>query len=106
MADDVAKIIVQACKIGGTYNLTDGYHPSFKELSMVISNQLGTKPPLSIPYIIVKFFALIGDFLGNIIPINSSKLNKLTSSLTFNDNKARELLKWRPSPVLKNFKIE
>lgn len=106
LAEDVAKIVVKASQIGGTYNLTDGNHPSFKELSVVISSQLCKRPPLSIPYAIVKVLALIGDVLGGIIPINSNKLNKLTSSLTFNDNKARELLKWRPSPVLKNFRIE
>ncbi|RZK61255.1 MAG: NAD-dependent epimerase/dehydratase family protein, partial [Pedobacter sp.] len=33
MANDVANIIPIVSKIGGTYNLTDRYHPSFFELS-------------------------------------------------------------------------
>ena len=43
LAEDVAAIIPVAAKIGGVYNLTDGYHPSFNELSAEIARQFQHK---------------------------------------------------------------
>ena len=43
MAEDVASWIAAVAPIGGTYNLTDGYHPSFAELAALIANQLDKK---------------------------------------------------------------
>ena len=40
LANDVAKYVLIAAEVGGVYNLTDGYHPSFYELSNYISKQL------------------------------------------------------------------
>ena len=105
LADDVARIILKAAEIGGIYNLTDGYHPSFKELSTVVAEQLGKKPSGNIPIPLAKVAARIGDLLGSRAPINSVKLKKITSDLTFDDSKARKLLGWNPSPVLEGFKI-
>ncbi|MBC7915293.1 MAG: hypothetical protein H7Y07_14350 [Pyrinomonadaceae bacterium] len=47
----------------------------------------------------------MGDILGKRAPINSVKLKKITSDLTFDDSKAREILGWNPTPVLKGFKV-
>jgi nucleoside-diphosphate-sugar epimerase len=105
LAEDVAKIIPAAAKVGGIYNLTDGYHPSFLELSELIAKQLNKNKPAEIPSWIAKFIAKIGDIVGSKAPINSDKLKKITSDLTFDDSKARELLGWNPTPVLKGFKI-
>lgn len=106
LAADVAKIIPVAAKIGGTYNLTDGYHPSFSELSGVIAKQLGKNKPSNIPMWAATIMAKAGDLLGSKSPINSEKLNKITSDLTFNDIKAQKILGWKPTPVLNGFKIK
>ena len=50
--------------------------------------------------------ALIGDCLGKKAPLNSLKLNKITKSLTFSNEKAIRELGWKPTNVLENFKIE
>lgn len=105
LGSDVAKILGKVAEIGGTYNLTDGYHPSFYELSVLISKQLKKKEPLNMPWWVGKSLALIGNLLGSNAPINELKLQKITSDLTFDDSKARELLGWDPMPVLKGFTI-
>lgn len=105
LAEDVARFIPKAAAVGGVFNLTDGYHPSFKELSSVIAEQLGKKPPGDIPVFLAKATARIGDILGKRAPINSIKLKKIASDLTFDDSKARKLLDWNPTPILEGFKI-
>jgi nucleoside-diphosphate-sugar epimerase len=106
LAGDVAKIIPLVAKIGGTYNLTDHYHPSFYELSDCIAKQLHKSNPLNIPPLIAKVIARIGDLMGNKAPINSRKLNKIISDLTFDDSKAVKAFGWNPTPVLKGFQIK
>ncbi len=105
LAVDVAKFILKAAEIGGIYNLTDGYHPSFFELSNIISKQLGKKTPMNLPKQIAILIAFAGDFLGKKSPLNSVKLRKITSDLTFDDSKARKAFGWNPTAVLKGFKI-
>lgn len=106
MASDVAKIIPVTSKIGGVYNLTDGVHPSFKELSSIISQQLKKGNPMSIPLWFAKLVARFGNLLGKRAPIDTDKLEKITSSLTFDDSKARKILGWNPGKVLDNFIIK
>ena len=105
LAEDVARIIPAAAKIGGIYNLTDQYHPSFLELSGIIAKQLGRPQPLNIPLWLAKLMAKGGDLVGTKAPINSGRLIKITSDLTFDDTKAQKLLGWKPTKVLNNFKI-
>ncbi len=105
LANDVAKYVLEAAYVGGIYNLTDGYHPSFLELSSYISKQFGRKPPKSLNYSIAKFISLVGDLFGSFALINSVKFRKLTSDLTFDDSKARELFGWKPTQILIGFKI-
>lgn len=106
MAADVADILFKCAEIGGVYNLTDGYHPSFSELSEVIAAQLGKRKPASIPGFMASVIALIGDVAGRRAPINTNKLKKITSDLTFDDAKARKLLDWKPVRVLNGFRIK
>lgn len=105
LASDIAKFIIKAAEVGGTYNLTDGYHPNFNELSYLISKQLGKKFVPNMPLFVAKILVFIGDKVDPKFPISSDKLNKITSTLTFNDSKAREAIGWNPTPVLKGFKI-
>lgn len=105
LAEDVAAIIPVVSKIGGIFNLTDSYHPSFYELAFLIANQLKRSPPLSIPLWLGAILARLGDSLGNDFPINTKKLQKITSDLTFDDRKAVSAFNWNPTPVLEGLKI-
>ncbi len=105
LAEDVAKSIVKVASIGGIYNLTDGYHPSLYEISNCISTQLKKSQPFNMNFCIAKLAAYFGDFLGSYAPINTKKLSKITSNLTFDDSKARSAFGWNPKSVLLGFKI-
>lgn len=106
MADDVARIIPKALTIGGTYNLSDGHHPSFRELANLMAKQLNKTPPQTIPNWLSKVLGLAASKLGFISPINAYKFEKLTSTLTFDDSKARKVIGWSPSKVIDNFRIK
>lgn len=99
-AEDIGLIIPKLATIGGIYNLTDGYHPSFGELERVTASALNRPKPLKIPLVIAKGIALIGNLLGDRSPFNSNTLKKITSTLTFDDTKAKTLLNWEPNSVL------
>ena len=101
LASDVAKFMPVFFKSTGIYNLTDGYHPTFHELEYAISKGLGKKGNLKkIPGIVAKLMAKCGDLLGKKSPINSLKLKKMQSELTFSDQKARKELQWEPQRVI------
>lgn len=100
LASDVAELIPKVAKIGGIYNLTDGFHPSFLELSSFIAKQLHKSKPINIPIWLAKIMALTGNFLGNKAPINTNKLRKIISDLTFDDSHAKNKLDWKPTAVL------
>ena len=105
LASDVSQILIRAAEVGGIFNLTDGYHPSFSEIAGQIAKQLGKRTPGSIPYWMGKILSLVGDVVGMRFPLNSNKLKKITSELTFDDSKARDLLGWNPQFVLKGFEL-
>lgn len=100
LAEDVANILLRVSEVGGVYNLTDGYHPNFYELSNAIAKQNRKSKPFNLPYFIAKSIAFVGDVLGVKFPLNSNKLKKITSDLTFDDSRAREVLGWNPKKVL------
>ena len=104
LAEDVAAFIPTIASIGGVYNLTDGYHPSFYELSSVVAKQLGKSSQMNMPLYLAKVFGFIGDLVGSKAPINSFKIKKITSDLIFDDRKAR-LVGWKPRKVLDWFSI-
>lgn len=101
---DVGLFIMNASSIGGIYNLTDGFHPSFSELSLAISEKEDKRKPWNLPFSAAKFAGKIGDFLGEKAPINSLKIKKITSDLTFDDSKARKMIGWNPRGVLEYLK--
>lgn len=106
LASDVSRFIVKASEVGGIYNLTDGYHPNFNELSHCIAKNFDRSYVPNMPLFCAKVLAFIGDKVLHKFPINSIKLNKITSTLTFDDSKARKSFGWDPTPVLKDFKID
>lgn len=99
-AYDVANIIPRLAKKSGIYNLTDGYHPTFGELETSIALALNKRKPPKVPYWAAKILAGVGDIAGSRFPIDSNKLRKITSTLTFDDAKARNELGWNPTGVL------
>lgn len=105
MAEDIAHLLPLLEEKGGIYNVCDSYQPTFGELSISVANQLGKHRPISIPYWMAWCMAKVGDFLGNKAPINSYKLEKMTKSLTFSNEKARKELVWEPLDVLTHYKV-
>lgn len=105
MAEDIARLVPLLEEKGGIYNVCDTRQPSFGEISMSVAKQLGKGKPISIPYWMAWCMAKVGDLLGSKAPINSYKLEKMTKSLTFSNQKARTELNWEPLDVLENYKI-
>ena len=105
MAEDIARILPSLVEKGGTYNVCDTRQPSFGELSISVAKQLGKGKPMNIPYWVAWCMAKVGDLLGSKAPINSYKLEKMTKSLTFSNEKAKKELGWEPLDVLDNYKI-
>jgi nucleoside-diphosphate-sugar epimerase len=104
LAQDVASFIPKVAIIGGVYNLTDGVHPSFYKLSVAISKQKNKSAPHNLPLSMAKIIGFIGNMFGENAPINISKLKKITSDLTFDDTKARQVADWESQDVLEYFK--
>ena len=105
MAEDIARILPLVAEMGGVYNVCDTRQPSFGDISVSVARQLGKRKPVSIPYWMAWCMAKVGDLLGSKAPINSYKLEKMTQSLTFSNEKARKELGWEPLDVLENYKI-
>ena len=105
MAEDIARILPLVAEKGGVYNVCDTRQPSFGELSISVARQLGKRKPISIPYWMAWCMARVGNLLGSKAPINSYKLEKMTRSLTFSNEKARRELGWEPLDVLESYKI-
>ncbi len=99
-AEDVAKLIPSLSGHSGIFNLTDGYHPCFKEIENVIARAFHKKNPLAIHMFLANIIGLAGNLLGKKSPVNSDKIKKITASLTFDDTKARKLLYWQPTNVI------
>jgi nucleoside-diphosphate-sugar epimerase len=103
---DLIKYIPLAIDIGGIYNLTDGKHPSYFEISNLVSRLSNARPPKNIPKIFALLLARIGNLLGNKFPFNYSMYIKLISTLTFCDQKARNQFGWHPNSVLTNLTLK
>lgn len=105
LAEDIAKLIPRVAPVGGIFNLTDRYHPSFQELASLIAAQLNKSRPLNMPFSIATFLGKFGDIVGASFPLNTAKVKKMTYDLTFDDSKATSLLGWHPKRVVDSFKI-
>lgn len=105
MAEDIARLVPLLEEKGGVYNVCDTRQPSFGEISMSVAKQLGKGKPLDIPYWLAWCLAKVGDLLGSKAPINSYKLEKMTMSLTFSNEKAMHELGWEPLDVLENYRV-
>lgn len=106
LASSVPAVILPAAAEGGIYNLTDGCHPSFAELSAVIAMQLDKSKPISVPEWLGEIFAFMGNFLGEKSLFNTKKYKKMINDLTFDDSRARRVIAWNPLKVTDDFKIQ
>lgn len=104
MAQDIANLVPLVAKKGGVYNVCDDYNPSFGELEASIAKQLGKRKPISIPYWMAKCLAWFGDVFS-FFPINSSRLEKIVTSDTWSNEKAKKELGWKPLDVLEHYTI-
>lgn len=108
LATDIANALSKGLITGGIYNLTDGYHPSFRELETAISLSLNKKKPFIMPLWIAQCVGLIGTVINSvagsrIVPLDNSTLTKIVSPLTFSDAKARKSWGWSSHNVLDSF---
>ena len=103
-ASDVALALPQVAARGGTFHLTDGRHPTFAQIEAAIAGALGRPLPRRIPMLIARGIAAAGDFAGRAtgrrMPLTRRALAKMTSTLTFDDARARAEFGWAPTPVL------
>lgn len=104
LAEDITICIKENIGKYGIYNLTDGIHPSFKEIEKTIVDQLGLKSPKNLPDIFAKILCFIGDRFSK-FPFNSNLYSKMAYDLTFSDLKARRELNWKPRKALDYFKV-
>lgn len=105
MASDIAKLIPILENKNGIFNLADSQNPSFSQLENLICKQLNKSKPINIPYWVALVLAKLGDLMGDKAPINSKKLEKITSDLTFSNQKLITELNFIPSDVITNFVI-
>ncbi len=96
LAADLPQVFPKLAEKGGVFNLSDGHHPSFAELEATICQRLGKPLPRALPLSVAKALGKLGDLAGGRAPVTSAKVQKLTSELTFDDAKARNILGWRP----------
>ena len=104
LAVDVATALPALSAIGGVYHLTDGYHPSLSEIANAIARTLNRPQPPRIPQLLGHMIGRVGDLLSRVIDSEriptSPMIRKLTSTLTFDDSRARGCIGWSPTPVL------
>jgi len=101
---DVAAVLPEVAQSGGIFHLTDGQHPSFAELEAALAAVLGRRPPWHLPMPLARAAAGAGEAIESLtrrrMPLDRRGLVKMTSTLTFSDEKARQALGWAPTRVL------
>ena len=106
LAYDVAQAIPKAARFPGTYNLTDGQHPTFAEMAKVIAHVRDYRAARNLPGVVAGAAGLAGSTLekitGKRMPFSWRTFRKMTADLTFSDAKAREAWGWEPHSVLKH----
>jgi nucleoside-diphosphate-sugar epimerase len=108
LAPDVAAILPAVAEHGGVFHLTDGHHPTFTELERTLAGAMGRRPPSRIPLRVARTAARMGDAVEQLVarpmPLTTSRLQKMTTTLTFSDERARRALGWRPRRVVDHVK--
>jgi len=99
LATDVARMLTNWEYRDGIYNLCDGYHPSLSELYDFISQVCNVPKSRPIPDWTARVLSGMGDMIPG-FHYHSRMYYKISSTLTFDDSKARKELGWNPTPVI------
>lgn len=105
LAEDIANVVALCRGHSGIFNICTSESPTVGELAAHIAASLGKKHVRSISPRIASLLALPGEVLGRFWPVDSRRLAKMTSDLTFDNTRARTILGWDPMPALPNFHI-
>lgn len=93
----VEEIIRNKSIESGIYHVADDESVSTNEIVQIIGEVLGRRPHIwMLPKGFMKFFARLGDIIR--LPLNTDKLNKLTSSYRISNNKITTAL-GKPMPI-------
>jgi nucleoside-diphosphate-sugar epimerase len=103
LASDLALNFPNFINKEGVFNLTDGYNPTFNEIANSIKKKFNSRVYFNLPKVFAIFLAKIGNMFGDNFPINEKKYFKIISNLTFNDEKARNVLNWKSKKAIDNF---
>jgi nucleoside-diphosphate-sugar epimerase len=95
LASDVAKFIptLFGKTQSGAYNLTDGVHPTFAQIEDKMAREVGKQVKIKVADIFARIIAFKGDFIPK-FPLKTRQYKKITSTLTFADDKARKEIGW------------
>jgi len=95
LASDVANFIptLFSKTQSGEYNLTDGVHPTFAQIEDKMADEINTKVKIKIPAFVAQTVAIFGSFIPK-FPLKTRQYKKITSTLTFADDKARKEIDW------------
>lgn len=101
---DLAALLPHLSGQSGIYNLTDGRGHSIADIDTHIAKML-KKKVIAIPDFVLKLIATVGGIIPG-FPLNRSRYNKLNSTLTFSDAKARKELNWNPKDALDSLSFD
>ena len=103
-ARDVAEILPAAAEEGGVFHLTDGEHPAIRQFEAAFAARHRVPLPPALPYGLARLLACAANPVSRLtqgrFPLDSRRFRKLTSSLTFSDERARARLGWKPHAVI------
>lgn len=101
--DELSRGMIELSGRDGAYHLTDGRHPSFRELEDAFAERLGIGRALSLPRPVARALALGGDLgqrlLRRELMFDRQRYLRMSSTLTFDDARARRDIAWTPTPV-------
>ncbi len=98
-ATDVARAAKDLASAGGTYNITDGVHPSIYDLGEALAHRIGNRRIFTIPDGLAKFAAKLGNKIPA-VPFSSTHYSQLTTTLTFNSDAILKVVDWHPHNVV------
>ncbi len=106
LVNDAACGLRELALADGVFHLTDGRHPSFVELEACLARALERETPWRVPFWAARLGAWVGDgaewMIQRSLPLNSRTLSKMTATLTFCDQKARDRIGWKPGSVIEH----
>jgi len=102
----IQKIIENKEKLDtGIYHISDNEPVGTKEIIAIIKDVTGKESPdLTLPKFFVRIIAKLGEFIP--IPLNSSRLKKMTSNLLVSNSKIKQLLDIENLPLTASLGIK